>query len=587
VRPLNLSYQIVEEFEKNPFQTIKLGSCHDRPEDVVVINEIYWDDRFTHELASLLKTGLHNLEECEETPMAFRMISRYSRGYSLRKYLETFHPPSKKRLNLCYELLKGLTAYDPYPQWIQEVLIAEDQIVLWDNELFFNELLVLSDPVKDPRVENFSSIAIRLRDLMQLILGDDPDTQKTIVQLVNRLSQNSEYTSIQSVFDDFSKIFLYDLFLDTDADASSTEPIPIPVPIPAPKTSDEAGPVSLTKDITPTLVTAIEPTSESIIEQPLPPVIEPASAEMPSAPVPNLLDELDADMEQNLNLFLKRNEADDEIARLEDIEDRSTKKRIFLWILALLGLALLVFGIWFALIPHSEIKASFTKTQHDDIWYLDDTSKIPTGVHVKQFQWTVTFQGKTIGVYNSQDLTLPLDKEGAYEILLRLQDTNNHWSKPFKDTLIQRFHKADAVDTDSSVDNGVSDEPLSRFTFQYDSNRISTDSKTFRSGKYALKILPGSNSAILKVRDFYLDSQGVVSFWILGSPNQEVKFTFRGLNQNKEVFNRTLTEKTTGNGQWDMIQFPVKINGLLESLMISVRSNGTVWFDDLSIDSYK
>lgn len=609
--PLILKYRVTGTLEKNRNQTILLAAPIDKPQEVAVINEIKWADHITPELAHQIKAAFTNLEGYEESNGCLRLVTRYHQGYPLRKYLESFNPSDQQRLNLCYEMLQGLSAYDSLPCWIQNILIDEGQIILWEDTLSFNELLILADSETPVDPTSFNPIAHKLGRLMRMTLGDSEENCRSTAKLFERLmAPASGYSSIGAVYDDFQKIFLYDLFLDSEASVpindTNTAPIDsavddrVGVPIPMdPGTEGEEPPESDGIRYIPEIPE--EPFPDTISEtvaDPAPEVVptaqlssaapEPEALPAAAPPdVPQQEDPLDAELERNLDLFFKRDAA--QASEENGFESKKLSTRSLKGILAVLLIITGLLCILYAATASrkADIEPAFKKVQTDGIWYLQNTTVIPKATQIRRYEWNVLSDGKTIAAYDSEDLTLPLEKDGRYEVTLRMQDSKGRWSPTFKDTLDHRSPAKKVAEGSGTSESGVDSEPLSRFSLQYDNTRISQDTAICRSGNVSLKFQPGPGSTLLTVRDFYLSGQGIVSFWILGEANQTIQLTFRGYNRNQERFSKSLTHKATGNGQWDMIQFPVKAEGQLENMTVSVHSSRNVWLDDLSIESYK
>jgi len=339
---INAQYRIMDIFEKTPFQNLMLASCIDSPDDIVVINEIVWTPLFTRFTAALTANALINLRYRSEDDSSFQIVTPYHRGIPLETYLSGHNPPFANRINLCYGMLKDISHYSPLPAWIQDILIDEDQIVVWENRLFFNELVILkTDSADYPASVTFLSIRVKLHCLLGRLMGPVENATPSLVSFMERLKDPGHLGcgTLQDIFNEFQKVYLYDYYLDQTAEPSSVSAEHVETVFYCDEPATEAvcaAPVAVTTD------DATEPSSAQE-----PPAVEGALVCSDSVfPLLQEVDPVDADMEKNLELFFNRKPSLSDATEAEFPAEPAIKKRIWPWLVA--GAIVLTVLLWVA-----------------------------------------------------------------------------------------------------------------------------------------------------------------------------------------------------------------------------------------------
>lgn len=610
VHPVNMKYKPLDVFEKNPLQSLTMAVSTENPEDVFVINEILWGPLFTKDLAEAIQTDLINSVETSQDAESFQLITPYHKGMPIDKYLESRTLPAKNRLNLCYELLKSLATYTFFPPWVQDILIDQEQIVVWDDQLRFNELLIMkSDEPELLEAISFEEIKLKLHQLVRHIAGSNAQSTPAFSSFMSRLQEvgNREFADLQSIYAEFKKVYLYDYYLDKEEDQSSApmeeviagssvlgavsgfideyttdgvilESEPVPDGTSALVLSDDGRDKEATDD------TASEWLPESASSHGLPENTPVESADTAD------FDEIDEDMEKNLDLFFNRRsteQADDSQPADED-EIAPQKKNRFLPLLAILLFGLIVWGASFFLLGGGAPKASFTVTPVGSSWHLKNTTTFSGDAVFQRAEWTVSKAGQVIDIYDTQDLILTFDESGIYDVVLKVMDSNGKWSKPYKQSIVHNTDKKDTVDGNNS--NGSSsggEEKMDRYTLKFNPERTLKDDEMLRTGQYSLMIAPGSKAEVIEIGGINIKQNGIVSIWIASENGAPITLVFKGYNQNKEVFTKTFDIKPVAPMEWEMRQFTVEASQQINRMTISVKSSEVVYLDDLSIDSYK
>ncbi len=590
---INMQYKILDVFEKNPLQNMMLGSAIENPDEIVVINEVMWSPLFTRELAMALFDGFINLKTHSEDESSCQLVTAYHQGMPIGKYLASRSLSFRNRINLCYEFLKAMVSYDGFPPWIQDILIDEDQIIVWEDQLRYNELLILKTSDAEYAGEiSFFRVQKKIYKVFAKVIENSEDASPALLSFLERLKGNSDTLgSLQAIYDDFQKVYLYDYYLNQDDSIQPTAAI-----IPAPPAPEEPE-------------TTLEEESVEIPEpEPEPledPIVAPPSAEQaeePTIPVPPLpveettaiptlseLDAVDSDMEQNLELFFNRDRQQSEDPEFSVIAPSRNKNRLWL----ALGIAALLLVFWAAghyLLSTGTPVAGYSKTETDGIWHLQNKSTFSEKAPFQRSEWTVYKNGQIIERYDTDDLTLSLEEEGLYQVILRVMDRSGKWSKPYSETLENHLASSAAVLPVAPAvpgDSSAAGENMDAFTFKFAPERTLKDAAFFRSGTFSLKVLPGKTPEIIEVQGILLDKNGMVSLWIASEDAKTVSLTFTGYNEKNKVFSKEFSFKSMAPQQWEMKQFTVESDKLVNNMTLTVKSDTPVYVDDLSIESYK
>lgn len=600
---IDAQYRILDVFEKNPLQSLMLGSSADNPDDIVVINEIIWSPLFTRELAESIFDGLISLKAHSEDDTSCQLVTTYHKGMPIIKYLSSRSLPFSNRINLCYGFLKDMVSYTAFQPWMQDILIDEDQIIVWEDQLLYNELLVFkTDDASYPESIPFSKVQKKISRLIGKLIGNVQDASPALIRFMDRLKNGAEdLDSLQGIYEEFQKVYLYDYYLDQDdllQESSSGTVILMP------DDTDAETELPVDEDLEPEAEISHDPApAPSIWDSPLeePPVIMDAdefginpfdsSENEPSVVLPILqqLDAVDSDMEKNLELFFNRDKQQAEMPVEE--EEQPEKKRKWPWLIA--AVLLIALALWASsdlLFPSKDPVADFSGGLENGVWHLKNTSTFSKGETFKRSEWLVYLDGNLIARYDTQDLTFPLEDAGTYRVTLRVMDNSGRWSPLIKKTLDSTQKNDSSTSpsaTDSPADPAVGGEEMDQLKVTFSADRTQMDTEFFRTGSYSLKINPGKTPEILEVKDLSLSNNGMVSLWIAGDNTAAVTMAFTGYSKNSKTFVKEFTHNPVASKEWEMRQFTVESKTPVDRITVSIKSNASVYIDDLNIDSFK
>lgn len=605
MHPISTQYRILDVFEKNPLQSLMLGASHEQPDEIAVINEILWNPLFTRELAASLYEGFIGLKSHSEDQASCQLVTAYHPGMPIGKYLSSRSLSFRTRINFCYEFLKAMVSYNSFPAWTQDILIDEDQIIVHNDQLMVNELFILKtdDAAYADRI-SFADVQRKVHQILSNLISGGPEASPALLAFMDRLGRQEEALGdLQAIYDEFQKVYLYDYYLNLDHGSPPVTPVVLPsdehtVPVDElPFTEDFTFEEADLQDFQETDASNPEYIEADAEVAPIPTESIAAAQESPeedpmvSGPADVLADDdIDPDMEKNLELFFSKNQRSSETS--EAVENRPDRRRRGLWLV--LGVMALLLIVWGGLQLFGSSKkpvADFTGTYENGLWQLKNQSTYPGETTLNRSEWTIYQGGKLINLYDTEDLALALEEEGVYQIVLRVMDSNGTWSAPVKKAL-EHFPSGAAASAskpeDAASGNESSDsEAMDQYTLKYSPQRTQVDTAFFRNGSYSLQITPDKKPEILEVQGIMVDKNGMVSLWIASENTEAITLSFTGKNQNNRVFTRDIVHKPLAPRQWEMIQFTIEADRMVNNIAISVRTNALINLDDLNIDSYK
>jgi len=612
---INAQYRIMDVFEKNPFQSLMLGASVENTDDIVVINEVLWSPLFTPQLVEMLTPALHSLRTHSVDQESCQLVTAYHQGLPVSKYITSRQPGFKTRINLCYEFLQAITAYDPLPAWVQDILIDEDQIIVWEGRLQYNELLVLKtdDAARAGKVP-FSRIRRKIARILEGLTGNRPEVTPALAAFLGSLPQaDCGLDTLQAVYDGFQKVYLYDYYLNQDDAVRST--VPEAAPDPGTATAAAVG-AALVADAMPEPweadssppeedpdLSAEEPQPDGE-ESPLPeaPAV-PAEEAQPLQEAPGLSaaaplgllteeppvesDDLDSDMEKNLELFFNRPPRESGSAEEAEDEPEGRGQRTLLLLAGAVLLLLLAFAGFRLLGGSGAPVASFSGTYDSGLWQLVNTSEFHGEAALQRAEWTVYLDGQLIDLYDTPDLSLSVEEAGTYQVVLRVMDTDGKWSQPFKKTL----DAAAAAPPPETVPAGQgpadAGERMDQYAWKFDEDRVVKDPSFLRSGTHSLKVSGAKDPTLLEIEGLTIQENGMVSLWMASSDTKAFTVTFTGYHQNTRLFTKKFDVTPLSPLQWEMRQFTLGADQEISRMTLEVSAAGTVYLDDLNIDSYK
>ena len=229
--------------------------------------------------------------------------------------------------------------------------------------------------------------------------------------------------------------------------------------------------------------------------------------------------------------------------------------------------------------------AHIVKTRIGDVYYFENKSTYPGESVATETNWKLTLDGEVVELADSEDFSITLDKEGKYIVELKVKNNNNVWSETESHEF---FHVSIAEDDDKN--NVINTEKLDNYTVTFENDDVSKDDTVYRNGSYSFKMdfdeKKGEKS--FTIQDTFLDDKAIISLWIRSSNTKPISLSFKGYNNKNLVFINNLDHIPTVANQWEMKQFSIEVDKLVDSIEVIISAeSGQVWIDDFAINSYK
>lgn len=234
-----------------------------------------------------------------------------------------------------------------------------------------------------------------------------------------------------------------------------------------------------------------------------------------------------------------------------------------------------------------EPTAYFEKIQMKNQWEFINKS-IAEGKEndIVQSLWEVYRNNKIIGTYDTRDLTIDFSEPQKYKIVLKVQDKNHQWSKPYFEEvgIVEPRKESSKNEIGLRVD---SREKFEGLTIDYDENQVVKDKTKFRSGTYAIKFVESSDSKNIKIKGLQLDQSAFLSMWLMSDHKDPVSIQITGYHDSQRSFQRTMHYQPSAPNVWELMSLQETIAPIDEMEIVLSNAHSTVWMDDIELDIYK
>lgn len=549
-------FKILENFQKNEYQTVLTGTEMENDSNVVVINILKKGSHLTEDTVKLFKNTLENVIHTEENDNEIVVVTKYLEGIPLKKYLQSYDTTEKNRLNFALEYLEEAKRYNDFDNLFKNILINENQIIMKDDKLFFNELMIIKDI--DQNI-GFDKILNRIKDTLNLIISpkNDKVLNPKISDFFTKLSTEGLFTSLDAVYEEFKSIYIYDLYLDNEEEEN----------IDAIITDIENEQIeSKQKENNQNIIIAgSDPFDENAEETTTPEENEKIN---------------DFELEEMKELFESKPEQDD--------QDKNKNKKIIIFLVALLAIIALIFAFKdsFKSEPPKAPIAAFTYEEEEGIYIFTNTSEAyGKDNSIEENLWIVKAGEKVLGEYETVNLKLEFQDESTYDISLTVKDKIGQTSETFTVSIDVQSDSLNPI-----VDTGDTTERLDSFTLKYGSDGTAQkDETTFRSGTYSIKLdmKNGNGKAELSLSDIFMTKNANLSMWIKADTKDRVDIEIIGTNNGDTKFKKTYSFVPKEVDVWEKVNINMDTS-LVDSLNIIFNSEGNfIWVDDIEINSYK
>ncbi|BEP28557.1 hypothetical protein [Helicovermis profundi] len=608
-------FNILEVFEKNDYQKILMGTKIDSADDVVVINIFNKNDIFNTEFFNNLKSSLTNLIHIEENENEIISVTEYKEGTSFSNYLKENTLSAEKANLLANEYINKINNYDSFNNYFKNIFIDENQIIVKDDHLFFNELIIIDDAIKS--ITPFNKVTSKITSVLNKINKLTSNSSPRITDFVDELKNDStkflSFNSMRSAFEE--NVISKDAPINND----NSEIL------------SNLGNASLGALAAKSLLdkeNTYEVNAEDLSETSSPntPEINDNLEEIKNDPTQNSSDEklltnsnteddFDLDKSKNENKLdnsTKEDYANDNIINndsneieldglnISNINEDSTeerpekKKTSGIILFALLGLLLAV-AIVFILPLFKKDQppvASYERTSYEDSIKFTNTSKVfGKNNKIVKAVWTVT-KGKDV-LYTSDkldELILNFKSDGDYTVSLKVKDANDLWSEAYEENIAYKATDMNPINGDGTDISAEVKEKLDKYSITYDSSgNVIDDYEIFRSGNHSIKLdlTKNKGKSTISLDNISIDKNYIISLWVMSDNTNEIGIDFKGYSDGVSKFSKSISFTPKAENVWEMVQ--VKVNtSKINKLTITFDSLGsTVWVDDIEMETYK
>lgn len=213
---MNQSYnQLFDEkdlLEENKFQTIYKGCYKDQPQHRVVIQKFKMDDQFDTAFKDFLDNTLQNKLHIEILQDEIILVSKYIEGDNISLHLNFASVTEEERIDYLYDYLHQATAYIGFEHYLLNILIASNQIVFKEHQLYLKEQINLDRKLNDNIP--FTMVAKNIGQVMQRILITNYNELKTSATYdelhaftESLIRREKDYQCFDDLFSDFKAIY--------------------------------------------------------------------------------------------------------------------------------------------------------------------------------------------------------------------------------------------------------------------------------------------------------------------------------------------------------------------------------------------
>ncbi|WZL73466.1 hypothetical protein QBE52_01670 [Clostridiaceae bacterium 35-E11] len=236
---------------------------------------------------------------------------------------------------------------------------------------------------------------------------------------------------------------------------------------------------------------------------------------------------------------------------------------------------------------YREPTAYFEKIQMKNEWEFINKS-IAEGEenHIVQSTWEVYKDNKIVAKYDTRDLNIDFLEPYKYKIVLKVQDENQKWSKPYFEE-IEVINPTKESQEDAIKLRTATEEKLENLKMFYDENQVMKDQSRVRSGTYAIKFTKSSDDKKIKIKDLQLDKHPSLSMWVMSDHKEPVRIQVTGYYNGKRSFKKHIDHESSAPNVWELVSLHEMMGRMDEVEIVLLNDQATVWMDDIEISTYK
>lgn len=224
------------------------------------------------------------------------------------------------------------------------------------------------------------------------------------------------------------------------------------------------------------------------------------------------------------------------------------------------------------------------------------------GARIVESLWDISKDGVAVNQEpgaNNAGLSVTSLTEGLYTITLTVTDSNGQFSDP--STINREYLSAESKAlenktlSESVYLEKMSATPGAATSYElFDDFTISTsdnamvNTEKYKSGQYAYMIDTREAYASVSFNGLNVKPGSSLSFWILSDSDQPVEMQISGFKNGVSNFEKTMVAKTNAPYEWKVASLQLSIDTPTDNIIFRFpQDQGTVWFDDLSIRTFK
>ncbi|WP_132243159.1 hypothetical protein [Marinisporobacter balticus] len=229
--------------------------------------------------------------------------------------------------------------------------------------------------------------------------------------------------------------------------------------------------------------------------------------------------------------------------------------------------------------------ASFKKIQIKDQWqFINESEAYGKDNTIKKVVWEVKKENEIRQISYAKDLIVDFYEPGEYDIVLKVADQKEQWSKEYVKKVNITEGKQEIADIDTH-----SYESLKHFTILYENKEtMIKDYEIYRSGEYAIKFINNLKTAnSLSIKDLNLDKHTFISMWVMADAIEDIDIKIEGYKNENIRFTKSMTYKPRNANNWELINIDENIEEIDGIKIMMYNRKSTIWLDDLVFDVYK